>query len=148
MDLFEQLQAWHWFVFAVILFVLELLITTGFFLGMALAALVLAGVLFVVNGIAWSWQLLWFGVLSVALTLAYRRFFRQVNAATDNPLLNNRAAQLIGKSFVLGVDLDRNGADMLGDTRWTLRCAGRIKKGSRVRVVDVDGMVLRVEEDT
>jgi membrane protein implicated in regulation of membrane protease activity len=147
-DLFEQLQAWHWFVFAVILFVLELLITTGFFLGMALAALVLAGVLFVVNGIAWSWQLLWFGVLSVALTLAYRRFFRQVNAATDNPLLNNRAAQLIGKSFVLGVDLDRNGADMLGDTRWTLRCAGRIKKGSRVRVVDVDGMVLRVEEDT
>jgi membrane protein implicated in regulation of membrane protease activity len=48
---------------------------------------------------------------------------------------------------MLSVDLDRSGADMVGDTRWALRSAGRINKGARVRIIGVDGMVLCVEED-
>jgi membrane protein implicated in regulation of membrane protease activity len=55
---------------------------------------------------------------------------------------------MVGKTFVLGVELDRSGAAMVGDTRWSLSSAGRIDKGVRVRVVGVDGMVLRVEEDS
>jgi membrane protein implicated in regulation of membrane protease activity len=146
-ELFTQLQAWHWFALAVVLIVLEVTTTFGFLLGIAFAALVLAVAVFIVPELAWDWQLLSFGVLSVLLTVGYRRYFKPVNDATDNPLLNDRAAQMIGKSFVLGVDLDRSGADMLGDTRWALSSAGRIDKGARVRVVGVDGMVLRVEED-
>lgn len=147
MELFDQLHPWHWFVVAVILFVLELLTVSGFLLGIALAALVVAATLFVIPALVWGWQLLWFGLLAVVLTLGYRKFFRSVNDATDNPLLNDRAAQLVGKTFVLGIDLDRSGADMLGDTRWTLSCNGRIAKGTRVKVVGVEGMVLKVEAD-
>jgi membrane protein implicated in regulation of membrane protease activity len=147
MELFDNLHAWHWATLAVILFALEMLISTGFLLGIGFAAIVLAVLMFVLPGIAWEWQLLCFGALSVVLTLAYRKYFRHVNEATDNPLLNDRAAQLIGKSFVLSVDLDRSGADMLGDTRWTLRSSTRIAKGARVRVTGVDGMVLHVEEE-
>jgi membrane protein implicated in regulation of membrane protease activity len=146
-ELFDQLHAWHWFVLAVILIVLELTTTTGFLLGIAFAALALAGILLVVPDLSWDWQFLSFGVLSVVLTLGYRVYFRPDNDASDNPLLNDRVAQLMGKSFVLGVDLDRSGADMLGDTRWALRSAGLIKQGTRVRVVAVEGMVLTVEED-
>jgi membrane protein implicated in regulation of membrane protease activity len=146
-ELFDQLHAWHWFVLAVILIVLELTTTTGFLLGIAFAALALAGILWVVPDLSWDWQFLSFGVLSVVLTLGYRFYFRPDNDASDNPLLNDRAAQMVGKSFVLGVDLDRSGADMLGDTRWALSSAGRIKQGARVRVVAVEGMVLTVEED-
>jgi membrane protein implicated in regulation of membrane protease activity len=146
-ELFDQLHAWHWFVLAVILIVLEVTTTTGFLLGIAFAALALAGILMVVPDLSWDWQFLSFGVLSVVLTLGYRVYFRPDNDASDNPLLNDRAAQMMGKAFVLGVDLDRSGADMLGDTRWALRSAGRIKQGARVRVVAVEGMVLTVEED-
>ena len=147
MELVTQLQAWHWFALAVILIVLEVTTTVGFLLGIAFAALALAVAVFIVPELAWDWQLLSFGVLSVLLTVGYRRYFKPVNDATDNPTLNDRAAQMIGTSFVLGVELDRSGADMVGDTRWALRSAGRIDKGARVRVVGVDGMVLRIEED-
>jgi membrane protein implicated in regulation of membrane protease activity len=147
MELFDHLHAWHWATLAVILFALEMLVSTGFLLGIGLAAIVLAVIMLVLPTLAWEWQLLLFGVLCVTLTLAYRKYFRNVNEATDNPLLNDRAAQLVGKSFILGVDLDRSGADMLGDTRWTLRSSGRLAKGTRVRVTGVDGMVLHIEED-
>lgn len=146
MELFDQLHVWHWVVLAAVLFLLELLITTGFLLGIAFAAVVMAVLVLLLPTLTWDWQLLCFGALAVALTFGYRRYFRQVNEATDNPLLNDRAAQLVGKTFVLSVDLDGSGADMLGDTRWSLRCAGRLAKGTRVRVVGVDGMVLAVEE--
>lgn len=147
MELFNQLQAWHWFVLAVILIVLEVTTTTGFLLGIAFAALALAGAVFIMPDLSWDWQFLSFGVLSVVLTLGYRTYFKPVNDATDSPLLNNRAAQMMGKTFVLSVELDRSGADMIGDTRWTLRSGARIHKGDRVRVIGVDGMVLIVEED-
>ncbi|MEZ5572828.1 MAG: NfeD family protein [Halioglobus sp.] len=147
MELFSELHAWHWVALAAVLFVLEVLTTTGFLIGIGLAAVVLAVLLLLLPVLGWEWQVLWFGVLSVVMTLGYRKFFSEVNLATDNPLLNDRAAQLVGKSFVLGVDLNGSGADMLGDTRWTLRSNGRIAKGTRVRVSSVDGMVLNVEED-
>tara|TARA_B110000503_G_scaffold36278_2_gene59340 strand:+ start:3509 stop:3955 length:447 start_codon:yes stop_codon:yes gene_type:complete len=147
MEFFDQLHAWQWFVLAVTLIVLEVTTTTGFLLGIAFAALALTGILYVVPDLSWDWQFLSFGVLSVVLTLGYRAYFRSANNATDNPLLNDRAAQMMGKSFVLGVDLDRSGADMIGDTRWTLRSAGKINKGARVRVTGVEGMVLLVKED-
>lgn len=147
MELFDQIHAWHWFVLAVILIVLEVTTTTGFLLGIAFAALALAGVLYALPELSWDWQFLSFGVLSVVLTLGYRAYFRSVNNATDNPLLNDRAAQMMGKTFLLSVELDRSGADMIGDTRWTLRSAGRINKGARVRVVGVEGMVLIVEQE-
>jgi membrane protein implicated in regulation of membrane protease activity len=146
-ELFTHLQAWHWFALAVILIVLEVTTTFGFLLGIAFAALVLALAVFIFPEFALNGQLLTFGVLSVLLTLGYRRYFKPVNDATDNPLLNDRAAQMIGKSFMLSFDLDRSGADMVGDTRWALRSAGRINKGVRVRIIGVDGMVLCVEED-
>lgn len=146
MELFDQLHVWHWVVLAAALFLLEMLIVTGFLLGLALAAVVMALLVLLLPALAWDWQILSFGVLAVLITVGYRRYFRRVNEATDNPLLNDRAAQMVGKMFVLGVDLDGTGADMLGDTRWTLRCNGRLPKGTRVRVAGVDGMVLSVEE--
>lgn len=146
MELFDQLHVWHWVVLAAVLFLLEMLIVTGFLLGLALAAVVMAVMVVLLPALAWDWQVLCFGVLAVVLTVACRRYFRRDNEATDNPLLNDRAAQLVGKTFALGVDLDGAGADMLGDTRWSLRCRGRLSKGTRVRVVGVDGVVLEVEE--
>jgi membrane protein implicated in regulation of membrane protease activity len=146
MELFAQLEVWHWVVVAAALFLLEMLIVTGFLLGIALAAVVMAVLVLLLPIFAWDWQVLLFGVLAVAITLGYRRYFKRVNEASENPLLNDRASQMIGRVFTLSADLEGTGADMLGDTRWMLRCAGRIPKGTRVRVAAVDGMVLAVEE--
>jgi membrane protein implicated in regulation of membrane protease activity len=145
MEIFEQLQAWHWFVLAVILIVFEIVASVGFFLGMALAALLVAGAIVMLPELAWSWQFLIFGLFSVVFTIAYKVLFSNVNDATDSPLLNDRAAQLVGRTFALEGDIAHNGAQMIGDTRWTVRCDGTLAKGTTVRVVSTEGMDLLVE---
>lgn len=148
MEILEQLQSWHWFVAGIILVMLDIFLLGGFLLGMALAAVAVALLLQLSPEMGWDWQLIYFGALSLIFTVAYLKFFRKVNEATDNPLLNDRAAQLIGRTFVLGEDLDGSGAHMLGDTRWTLQCRGTISGGTKVKVVGSEGMSLVVEAES
>jgi hypothetical protein len=145
MELIQSLQPWHWFVLSLLLFGIEIFATAGFFIGIAAAALVMSVVLFIVPSIAWGWQLGVFGVLSVVLTLAYSYFFRGVNQRTDNPLLNNRAAQLVGTRLTLQEDIAEKGAVVIGDTRWQAQCAGRLARGTEVEVTAVQGMTLQIE---
>lgn len=147
MELIGHLQPWHWFVLAIALIVLEMFSATGFFIGIAAACLVISGLLLVVPDLAWEWQFAIFGTLSVVLTIGYLKLFKKVNEQTDSPLLNDRAAQLIGTSFVLEDDLREKGAVMIGDTRWSARCQGTLAKGTRARVVSSEGMTLSLAAD-
>lgn len=145
MEFLSQLEPWHWFVASIVLVIVEIVATTGFFIGIALAALLLSGLLTVMPDLSWPWQLILFGGLSVALTVAYQVYFKNFNNATDNPLLNDRAAQQIGKQFVLDQDIEEQGAQMLGDTRWTLRSQRTLVAGTKVKVVATEGMDLVIE---
>ena len=145
MELIASLQPWHWFVLSLALFAIEILGTAGFFIGIAASALVLSVLLLIWPAMPWELQLGVFGVMSVVLTLAYFRFFRRVNQRTDNPLLNDRAAQLVGKRLTLQEDLHGSGAVAIGDTRWQAQCSGSINKGTLVEVVAVQGMSLQLQ---
>lgn len=145
MELIASLQPWHWFVLALSLFALEVFASTGFFIGIATASLLLAVLVFLAPDIGWEWQLSLFGLASVLLTLGYFKFFRSVNEATDSPLLNNRAAQLVGTRFVLADDFDQKGAVMIHDTRWQACSEEAFAAGETVEVVGSDGMTLRLQ---
>jgi len=64
---------------------------------------------------------------------------------TDEPLLNRRADQLVGRTAVLEEPiLDGYGRIRLGDTTW--RVAGPdLPAGTRVRVISAKGGELQVE---
>jgi inner membrane protein len=144
METLVELGAWSWMIAAAILFVLELLAPGIFFMWFGAAALVTGLIVFRYD-ITWQWQLLWFCGLSLASVLLANKYLRRHPLESERPLLNERGAQLIGKSFDL-VDPIVNGRGSIhtGDTIWRVE-GPELPQGARIKVVGVDGSVLKVE---
>lgn len=137
--------AWSWMILAAVLLALEML-APGIFLmwfGFAAAA---TGLIAFRYEIAWQWQLIWFCGLSLAAVLLANRYLRQHPLESDQPLLNKRAAQLVGQTFDLTEPIENGrGSIRVGDTIWRVE-GPELPKGARIRVVGTDGSVLKVEE--
>jgi membrane protein implicated in regulation of membrane protease activity len=136
--------AWSWMILAAVLLALEML-APGIFLmwfGFAAAA---TGLIAFRYEIAWQWQLIWFCGLSLAAVLLANRYLRQHPLESDQPLLNKRAAQLVGQSFDLTEPIENGrGSIRVGDTIWRVE-GPELPRGARIRVVGTDGSVLKVE---
>ncbi len=142
MELFNELQPWHWFVIGTALFVLEIFGAGGFLIGIAAAAILMACFTWLMTDISWEWQLILFAVDALVLTFLYMKFFKKFNQQTDSPQLNDRAAQLIGTRFQLEDTINDQGSVQIGDTRWKVTCEGTLAAGSQVSVTGSDGMTL------
>lgn len=144
-DWFSTLTQWHWLSVGIVLFILEVFGASGFLIGLALASLVLAGLTAMELVTSWQYQLLWFALLGVVFTVLYWRVFRSFNRTTDEPLLNDRAAQLIGRKFLLEQVLENGqGRVQLGDTLWKAEAETELAIGTTVEVYASEGMVLKV----
>jgi len=85
-----------------------------------------------------------FVVLSFAAIGVYRRWFRQGERPSDQPLLNRRAEQFIGRVYVLDTPLaDGIGRVRIGDAFWTVT-GPELPAGAKVRVIGADTMTLKV----
>ena len=147
LETFLTLGAWSWLILAAVLLVLEM-IAPGIFLmwfGMAAAA---TGLIVFRYDLTWQWQLIWFCCLSLVTVLVVNRYLRQHPLESEQPLLNERASQLIGRSFELADAIQNGrGSVRVGDSIW--RVSGpELAAGTRVKVAGVDGTVLKVEPDT
>ena len=146
MEPIAALGAWSWMIAAAILFVLELVAPGIFFIWFGVAAVVTGLIVFRYD-MTWQWQLIWFCGLSFASAFLAYKFLRKHPLETDQPLLNDRAAQLIGQNFDL-VDPIVNGRGRIhsGDTIWRVE-GPELPKGARIKVVGADGTLLQVESD-
>jgi len=98
--------------------------------------------------LGWEYQVLIFAVLSVVSIAAWRMYLRKNPTETDEPLLNRRGAQYVGRVFILDSDMPLGrGKIHVDDTTWRAVCdSGEdIAAGSRVKVVAVDGTSLKIE---
>jgi membrane protein implicated in regulation of membrane protease activity len=139
-----ELGPWHWFLLAIALIVLEVLTPTAFFMWLAVAAGLVGLVLAVFSDLDWQIQLLLFALLSVLSLVVGRHFLKRHPIASDEPLLNKRGHQYIGRVFTLDQPIV-NGVGKLrvDDTTWKI--AGEdCPPGTRVTVTGVDGVVLLV----
>jgi membrane protein implicated in regulation of membrane protease activity len=140
-----SLSFWHWIVLGVVFVTAEAFVPGAFFLGMGVSALVVGGALFVVPTMDWRLQLFVFAVLSVASIWVARRWVRTSTIESDRPLLNQRGAQYVGRTFDLDEPIvNGHGKIKVDDSIWRVHgadCPG----GTRVRVTGVDGTVLVVE---
>ncbi len=143
---FVSLQLWHWLILAIALFSIEMLGITGFLLGAAAAALLLALVTGFIPDLAWSYQLLLYGLSAVIFTTWYWYRFNRFNEQTDEPQLNDRAGQMVGTVVNLPAGLPNGqGRVQIGDTSWQLRAQTSLVPGSQVIVIASEGMALLVE---
>lgn len=143
--MFDAITTWHWLTLAVVLLILEVLGTSGFLLGIAVAALAMAGAVALDFTPAWQHQLLLFSLLAVIFTLLYWKVFRRFNDQSAEPLLNDRAAQLIGRRLVLDDTLvGGQGRVRIGDTLWKAEADQELTAGTSVEVWASEGMTLKV----
>jgi len=146
---FSQLGPWNWMVLGAVLLALEILAPGVFLLWLGIAAILTGTLSLQLWGTAfWVWQVqvLVFLALSIASVLIGRRFFpASAKDDTDQPLLNRRDKQLVGRTAVLEEPIvEGRGRVRLGDTLW--RVTGPdLPVGSRVRVADASDGELRVE---
>ncbi len=145
MDFFQSVTYWHWWVLGVVLIILEVFSPGAFFLWMGISAAVVGFVLMLVPGLDWEFQLLVFALFSIISVVLWRLHLSKNPIKTDQPALNRRGEQYIGRQFVLSEPIVNGcGRLQVDDTTWKIT-GGNATDGSVVTVVAVEGMVLKVE---
>jgi len=145
-DYFSTLLFWHWWVLGLVLVIIEMVAPGFFLLWIGLAAGVTGLVLFIAPGMSWQVQFLIFGVLAVASVVAAKYYLRRNPIETEDATLNRRGSQYIGHVFNLDEAIVNGvGKVRVGDGWW--RAQGPdLPAGERVKVVGVDGNMLKVEK--
>ncbi|MER8643020.1 NfeD family protein [Mesorhizobium sp. M1252] len=134
----SELGPWNWMVLGFVLLVMEVIAPGIFMLWIGIAALVIGVIsLLIWDASFWAWevQVLAFLALSLVSALAGKKLAGGRNTPSDQPLLNRRGAQLVGRMATLAEPIkDGRGRIKLGDTLW--RVSGPdLPAGTQVRVV-------------
>jgi hypothetical protein len=143
-DFLLNLGAWNWFIVGVALFVLETIVPGVHFVWFGLAAMIV-GALGLAIDIAWEWQLITFAIISCITVFFARRYSAPDVAGSDEPDLNLRAAQYVGRVVTVEEAIaDGRGKVRVGDTLWPAQ-GGDAPQGARVKITGTHGTVLLVE---
>src|SRR5262245_22560474 len=145
-DYFSTLLFWHWWVLGLVLVVVEMVAPGFFLLWIGLAAGFTGLILLLVPSLSWQVQFLIFGVLAIGSVAAGRYYLRRNPIETDDATLNRRGAQYIGRVVTLDEPIVNGlGKVKTGDSWWRVQ-GPDLPAGERVKVVGVDGTMLKVEK--
>lgn len=138
---------WHWWVFGMLLLGIEIFAPGFFFLWLGIAAGVIGFILLLDPNLSWQMQIILYGLLSLASIMVWRVFLRNsLTPPTDQPTLNRRTAQYIGRVLSLDQPLVNGRGRVRVDDSWWPVEGKTLPNVNSVRVVGVvDSMVLRVE---
>ena len=142
---FAGIDYWHWWILAGILLIIEVAAPSFFFLWLSIAAGITGPALLAVPDLGWEYQILLFSGLSIVSLTVFKRYQRAHPVTTDQPALNRRGEQYIGRTFTLGEAISNNsGVIRVDDSTWRITGTD-MPAGTTVRVVGADGAILKVE---
>lgn len=134
-----------WGALALLLMAAETLAPGAFLLWMGFAAAAVFLVALFAPGLTLLTQVALFVVLSFLSVLVYQKFFRKRARQSDQPLLNRRAQQHVGRVLPLEQGIvDGRGRIKIGDAFWVVEGPDLVT-GTPVRIVGTDGVNLHVE---
>lgn len=138
---------WHWIAFGLVLGLAELAIPSFFIIWFGLGALLVGGVLLVMPDIGFNAQILTWTLASAGLTALWFKVFRGMSDKTRS----GQAAEVLGEIGVLvhGVEPFQKGEvrfqkPVMGSEVWPCLADDAIAAGQRVKVLAVDGQLLKV----
>lgn len=145
--IFSKFIFWHWFALAVILAILDVSLGANFlFVWCGLSAALVGILLLIIPNMMWQFQFLIFGLGVMASLVVWAKYLKKYPRISDNPNLNRRAEQYIGQTVSLYTPIiNGRGKIKVGDSVWIVT-GEDLPQGTNVRVVDVDGVVLKVEK--
>jgi len=127
---------WWWLIIAVILGVAELLVP-GVFLIWLSAAAAITGLVALLGGPPVAYQFIIFAALALITTWMGRRWYLAHPVQSNDPLLNDRAARLVGQTVTVSVAIEGGeGRVRVGDGEWPARGPDS-PVGARLRIVEV-----------
>ncbi|CAC9602606.1 hypothetical protein [uncultured Gammaproteobacteria bacterium] len=136
---------WQWWILAVILVIVELFVPTFFALLVAIAAFVTGIALFLIPNMQWEYQVLIFAILSVVIVVVWRYFHDKNPTETDEPLLNRRGEQYVGRVITLKTPIeDGQGKVQVDDSTWKVE-GEDCPIGTKVKLISVDNVIFKVE---
>lgn len=135
-----------WWLLALALIGAELLLPDFFLLWIGIAAAALGVILVFAPGLSFLMQAVLFVILAVTSCFVYWRFVRRaLDQRSEQPLLNRRAAQLIGRRYVLDTAIvNGQGKARVGDSHWLVE-GPDLPAGTTIEVVAVEGATLKVQ---
>lgn len=141
----QNLAFWDWLALGTLLLILEVFGAGGYLLWIGLAAAGVGALVFFVPDLPWQAQFMLFGLLAVATAAYWWRRQQVAVRASDQPGLNHRGQELLGRQFTLSQAIEGGrGKIRAGDSVW-LVVGPDLPAGSQVRVVGQDGVLLKVE---
>ncbi|ACR13634.1 nodulation efficiency family protein [Teredinibacter turnerae T7901] len=136
---------WFWVALGLALLALELLGAGGFLLAIGVASLIVAMITFFVP-MGWVVEFAVFGVLSVICTFVYWRYLKPNSTESEDPLLNNRVARLVGSRAVLIAPVVAGqGRVQIHDALWTVECDEPLPQGALVEITGYHGSTLTAQ---
>lgn len=141
----QHLSYWDWLALGTVLLILEVFGAGGYLLWIGLAATAVGVLTFLMPGLSWEMQILLFGLLSILTALYWWRRQRSAVRVSDQPNLNLRGQELIGKVFVVHQAIvDGRGKIKVADGVWMAK-GPDAPVGAKVRVTGLDGVIIQVE---
>ena len=135
---------WAWLTLGLILAGLEMLLPGVYLIWLAAAAII-TGVLTLAFDLSLPLQVIDFVFLSLIIAFSAKRFLREKPIESPDPLLNQRAARLVGQTALVVQTIEHgSGRVKLGDSEWIAR-GPDIAAGERVRISGSEGAILLVE---
>jgi membrane protein implicated in regulation of membrane protease activity len=137
---------WAWLGLAAALALLELVFPGVFLVWIALAAAA-TSIVTLLLGVPLPFQVMLFALFAIASVYAGRRWYAAHHVPSDDPLLNDRAARLVGTRVnVVSAIRGGQGRVKVGDGVWNCR-GPDCDEGTSVRITGADGTCLRVEPE-
>ncbi len=141
----QDLSFWDWLGLGTVLLILEVFGAGGYLLWMGVAAAGVGILTYIIPAMSWEVQFLLFAALSVLTALYWWRRQRSVLRKSDQPGLNMRGSELIGRTFVVhDAIIGGRGKIKVGDGVWMV-VGPDTPVGDQVRVIAQDGPILKVE---
>ena len=137
---------WLWMIGGILLLIAEI-IAPGFFLVFIGVAALATGAFTLLFDMPLAFQLILFTIYALVAVMIGRKVYANQAVDSTDPLLNDRAARLVGKSVTVIAAVDEHsGRVRVGDSEWSAR-GGPGRPGERVRIPGVDGNCLLVEPE-
>ncbi len=145
MEWLDNVVFWHWWILAGLLLIIELSSPVFFFLWMGISAALVGLLLLVIPGIPIEMQLILFAVLAIVATVVWRRYREKHPPVSDQPLLNKRGRQYVGRTFTLEHPIVNGvGKVIVDDSTWRVK-GPDLPAGSKILVTDIDSVIFVVK---
>ena len=143
-----EFNHWFWYVLTLVLLGLEMMVPGVIFMWLAIASVIVGGLVMIGADIGWEVQFIIFSVLGIISVYAGRTYLRKNPIISEDENLNDRGARYVGNKYTLERELvNGEGKVRVGDSLWLVRGDFEGEVGTTVKVVGSDGVVLIVEQE-